>query len=104
MARVSERPTGANVTDPSSAPRALRWSDSNDIRTWIDAARTCAADLTAAAREAMRRPSKRVLSRSEIRRRVRRASGELAALLDAAAGGADLERASVGERGGAGHD
>ena len=69
----SQRPPGPLLGDPAAVQR------------WLDAGRAAALDLLAAAREGARRPRKRVLSRSEIRRQARDAFAQVTALLDLAA-------------------
>ena len=89
MVTVPQRPTGANATDPSftTPPRAVRFEDPADARAWLDAVRTDVEELRDLAHEATDRPSARILSRHELRRRVMQSSVTLTRLLDAAAHG-----------------
>ncbi len=77
-------PEGANSP---TASRPVHFTDPDDVRTWLTAARTVADDLIALAHEATRPFRQRLLSRPEMRRRADAASVELTRLLDAAAAG-----------------
>ena len=66
-------------------PPAPLLGDPAAVERWLDAGRASLLDLLAAAREGARRPRKRVLSRSEIRRQAREAFAQGSALLDLAA-------------------
>src|SRR6185437_3547653 len=57
---------------PGSTPSPL-FPNSEAVHAWHPAARDALLDLAAAARDAVRRPKKRVLSRAEIRRQARAA-------------------------------
>ena len=86
MATISERPLCATATDPrsqSAARNAVRWDDPEDVRLWIAALRSAAADAVAAGRDATRRPSERVIARAEARRMIDVADENVATLLDA---------------------
>ena len=94
MCTVPERPRGAITTNPSAARPirpAVRFDDRNDTRTWLAAVRESVDELRAAADDATRPYSARVLSRPEARRRIVEAGDELSRLLDAADRGVDRE-------------
>lgn len=86
MATIPARPLCATATDPrspSAAPNAVCWEDPEDVRLWIAALRSAAADAVAAGRDATRRPSERVIARAEARRMIDVADEKVATLLDA---------------------
>lgn len=82
MSNVSKPPEGGQVTDPSSANPTLRWNDPVQLRRWISLLRNQALDGFAAGKDAARRPSKRMFSRHEVKRRIKEAESAVIALLD----------------------
>ena len=98
-AHHSEPPGSPSSRRSPSPLRPLRIGDAADLHAWLTAARTTADDLVAAAREGTRRLKHRVLSRAELRRRVRVASAELTRLLDAATAGFDAPAGEGGHGG-----
>ena len=74
---VEERPEGANF-------RAVCWENPQDIRCWLTAVKEQVDDLSAAARDRMRKKRGRVLSRSEAQRQATAAMESLDRLFAAA--------------------
>ena len=78
--RVEERPEGANF-------RAVCWKNPEHVRCWLAAVEEHVADLSAAARDRMRKKRGRVLSRQEARRQATAAVQSLGQLFAAAKAG-----------------
>lgn len=86
MAHLHARASGANSPDQPAAPErrtAVQWDDPADITLWLCALRGQIEDVIAAAEDATRRQSDRVLSRAEARRKLLAAETQIARLLDA---------------------
>ena len=81
---AAEAPPSAADPTPHQPPPPLD-RDPAAVQGWLEASRTALLDLLAVAREGARRPRKRVLSRSEMRRQARDAFAQVTALLDLAA-------------------
>ena len=83
MSHVPERPVGAKPIDPPAALPPIAFSDPDAVRAWLSFLREHVLDAIALGEDAARRPSKRMFSRHEVRRR--RASEEriLLGLVDA---------------------
>ena len=78
--RVEERPEGANF-------RAVCWENPEDVRRWLTALEEHVDDLSAAARDRMRKKRGRVLSRHEAQRQATAATESLGRLFAAAKAG-----------------
>ena len=75
---------GHNGRADPPPPKALDFTNRNEVRAWLHDLREQVLDATAAGEDATRRPKKRVFSRAEARRRIREAEKNLLALLEAA--------------------
>ena len=90
MSTVPERPRGANV--PLSSPdrrrplRPPRWDDPSEVLAWLQALRDALIDAVAAGEDAARRPSERMFSRAEVRRRIAEAEQAALVMIDASLG------------------
>ena len=86
MTHLHARASGANSPDQPAAPErrhAVQWDDPADVKLWLFALRAQIDDVIAAAEDATRRQSDRVLSRAEARRKLLAAETQIARLLDA---------------------
>ena len=86
MTHLHARASGANSPDQTAAAaqrRAVQWDDPADIKLWLCALRGQIEDVIAAAEDATRRQSDRVLSRAEARCKLLAAETQIARLLDA---------------------
>ncbi len=94
MARVPQRPRGANLPSVPAAPERrtfIRLDDPADLKRWLETLRSVVADVVAAGEDATRRASERVLSRVEARRKIVAADERIASILGLAERG--VERA-----------
>ncbi|MFO0760871.1 MAG: hypothetical protein U0359_30620 [Byssovorax sp.] len=89
MSNVHQRPRGANAEPaPTETPLpAVDFSDATAVRAWLSFLREHVLDALAAGEDAARRPSERVFSRHEVRRRLADEERVITALLDAGARG-----------------
>ncbi|MFO0756640.1 MAG: hypothetical protein U0359_09125 [Byssovorax sp.] len=85
MSNVTERPSGAKRPYPSSDPSypPIDFSDAAAVRAWLSFLREHALDAIALGEDAARRPSERMFSRHELRRRLASEERVLLALIDA---------------------
>ncbi len=91
-------PAAREPTEPPGSTPSPLFPNPEAVHTWHTAARDALLDLAAAAREALRRPKKRVLSRAELRRQAREAFAQATSLVDVAA--AALRAAALSPKGG----
>ena len=88
MREVHQVPDGDQGRSLSAAPLVvpplIRWCEQTEVRAWLTVLREQVLDGFAAGEDATRRPTRRMVSRHEARRRLREAQRESLALLDAA--------------------
>ena len=78
-------PAAREPTEPQGSTPSSLFDTASGVQTWRAVTQDALLDLTAAAREARRRPRKRVLSRAEIRRQIRDSYSGVASFVDVAA-------------------